>query len=235
MWVISTEKILLEVQLTTKRNIVYNSLPRWRFKRLYNNKQGYFCSGEPLGFKGSSNQKANNHNWRFQMSHIEVCPSAGFCSFIGTHTSCLWWKMLRLASGHSCSSSEVTTALISFGLQVILDPCAAIGNLYKEMKFCRTLKNLVSLKGRALSIVNESKLNHNKPLHSGQIFRLAVKSYLRLTGCDGRKWYVVTIVETAALLLQSCLHDAQVVVNCRKPALRNIKLLVGSGGSDFLI
>jgi len=27
----------------------------------------------------------------------------------------------------------VTTALISFSLQVILDPCAAIGNLHKEM------------------------------------------------------------------------------------------------------
>ena len=64
---------------------------------------------------------------------------------------------------------------------------------------------------------------------------IEVKSYLRFTGCDGRKWYVVTIVETAALLLQSCLHDAQVVVNCRKPALRNIKLLVGSGGWDFFI
>ena len=30
--------------------------------------------------------------------------------------------------------------------------------------------------------------------------------------CDGRKWYVVTIVETAALLLQSCLHHARMVV-----------------------
>ena len=168
------------------------------------------------------------------MSHIEICPSAGFCSFPGTHTLSLA-EMLRLACGHSYSSSVVTTALISFSLQVILDPCAAIGNLHQEMKSRRwTLQNLVSLKGRPLSMVNESKLNHKGPLHSGQIFRLAVKSYLRLTGCDGRKWYVVTIVETAALLLQSCLHDAQVVVNCRKPAPRNIKLLVGSEGSDFL-
>ena len=94
-------------------------------------------------------------------------------------------------------------------VQVILDPCPAVRNLHKEMKsHRRTLQNLVSLKGRALSIVNESKLNHKGPLHSGQIFQLAVKSYLRLTGCDGRKWYVVTIVETAALLPQSCLHDA---------------------------
>ena len=30
--------------------------------------------------------------------------------------------------------------------------------------------------------------------------------------CDGRKWYVVAIVETAALLLQSCLHHARMVV-----------------------
>ena len=79
--------------------------------------------------------------------------------------------MLRLASGHSCSSSEVTTALISFSLQVILDPCAAIGNLYKELKSRRTLQTLASLQGDPLSMVNESKLNHNKPLHSGQIFR----------------------------------------------------------------
>ena len=103
------------------------------------------------------------------------------------------------------------------------------------MKSRRTLQNLVSLKERALSIVNKSKLNHKGPLHSGQIFQLAVKSYLWLTGCDGRKWYVVTIVETAALLLQSCLHmmQRQVVVNRRKPALRNIKLLVGSGCLQF--
>ena len=165
------------------------------------------------------------------MSHIEICPSAALSL---AHTLSLA-EMLRLACGHSCSSSEVTTALISFSLQVILDPCPAVRNLHKEMKsHRRTLQNLVSLKGRALSIVNESKLNHKGPLHSGQIFQLAVKSYLQLTGCDGRKWYVVTIVETAALLLQSCLHDAQVVVNCKRPALRNIKLLVGSEGSGFL-
>ena len=45
----------------------------------------------------------------------------------------------------------------------------------------QTLQNLVSLKGRPLSIVNESKLNHKGPLYSGQIFQLAVKSYLRFT------------------------------------------------------
>ena len=122
------------------------------------------CSGEPLGFKDRSNQKALKSRWQFQLSHIEVCPSAGFCSFTGAHTLSLA-DMLRLASGHSCSSSEVTTALISC-LQVILDPWPAIRNLYKEMKFCRILQNLVSLKGRPLSIVNESKLNHKGPLHS---------------------------------------------------------------------
>ena len=130
----------------------------------------------------------------------------------------------------------MTAALISFSLQVILDLCPAARNPHKEMKSQRrTLQNLVSLKGKPLSIVNESKLNHKGPLPSGQICQLKVKSYLQLTGCDGRKWYVVTIVETAALLLQSCLHDAQVVVNCKRPALRNIKLLVGSEGSGFLI
>ena len=94
------------------------------------------------------------------------------------------------------------------------------------------------LKGRPLAATQnqsgESQGNKGPALTSGQIFRLAVKSYLRLTGCDVWKWYVVTIVETAALLLQSCLHDAQVVVNRRKPALKNINLLVGSEGSDFL-
>ena len=115
---------------------------------------------------------------------------------------------------------------------MILDPWPAIRNLYNEMKSRRTLQNLVSLKGRALSIVNKSKLNHKGPLHSGQIFQLAVKSYLWLTRCDGRKWYVVTIVETAALLLLaavSMMMQRQVVVNRRKPALRNNKLLLGSG------
>ena len=104
------------------------------------------------------------------------------------------------------------------------------------MKSRRTLQNLVSLKGRALSIVNKSKLNHKGPLHSGQIFQLAVKSYLWLTRCDGRKWYVVTIVETAALLLLaavSMMMQRQVVVNRRKPALRNNKLLEGSGCLQF--
>ena len=70
----------------------------------------------------------------------------------------------------------------------------AIRSLYKRDEIPssgpRTLQNLVSLKGRPLSIVNESKLNHKGPLRSGQIFQLEVKSYLRLTGCDGRKWYV---------------------------------------------
>ena len=184
-----------------------------------------------FGFQGPQQPKSLQSRWQFQMSHIDmICPSAGFCSFIGAHTLSLA-EMLRLASGHSCSSSQVTTALISC-LQVILDPWPAIRNLYKEMKFCRTLQNLLSLKGQ-LS-VNESKLNHNGPLHSGQIVQLAVKSYLRLTGCDGQKWYMVTIVETATLLLQSCLHDAKVAINRRKPALRNIKLLVGSEGSDVL-
>ena len=153
----------------------------------------------------SEQPKSLQSRCQFQMSHIEVievCSSAGFCSFTSIHTPRLWRK--------------------SLDLQVILDPCPAMRNLHKEMKSRRrTLQNLVFLKGQ-LS-VNKSKLNHKGPLHSGQIFQLEVKSYLLLTGCDGRKWkwYVVTIVETAALLLQSCLHDAQVVVNRRKPALRH--------------
>jgi len=62
---------------------------------------------------------------------------------------------------------------------------------------------------------------------------LAIKSYLLLTENDWRKWYVVTIVERAALSLHSCLYDAKEVEKFRIPALRNIKPLVGSDGSDF--
>ena len=188
--------------MTTKRN----SLPRWW----------------TLGFQGPEQPKSLQSQWQFQMSHIEVCPSACFCSFTGTHTLSRA-EMLRLAYGHSCSSSETTTALVSFSLQQVI---LQLSGKMKSRR--RTLQNLVSLKGRPLSIVNESKLNHKGPLHSGQIFQLAVKSYLRLIGCDGQKWYVVTIVETAALLLQSCPLDAKVVINRRKPALKNIKLLAGS-------
>ena len=179
------------------------------YKRPYKNKQGYLFWWT-FGFQGPEQPKSLQSRWQFQMSHIEVCPSAGFCSFTGWlllfrwHTPCLWQKCLDWL-------------MITGAPQ-------------------RKWQNLVSLKGRPLAkSVKESKLNHKGPLHSGQIFQLAVKSYLRLTGCDGRKWYVVTIMETAALLLQSCLHDAKVAINRRKPALRNIKLLVGSEGSDFLI
>ena len=214
MWVISTEKI------TSGSPVDYEKKQPPTFKDSHDpaKTNRHICSGRPEQPKSLQSQ------WQFQMSHIEVCPSACFCSFTGTHTLSRA-EMLRLACGHRRSSSEVTTALISFSLQVILDPCPAIRNLHKEMKSRRrTLQNLVSLQGDPLSIVNESKLNHKGLLHNGQIFQLAVKSYLRLTGCDGRKWCVVTVVETAALLLQSCLHDAQVVVSRRKPALRNIKL-----------
>ena len=44
---------------------------------------------------------------------------------------------------------------------------------------------------------------------------------------------MVTIVERAALSLQSCLYDAKEVEKFRIPALWNIKPLVGSDGSDF--
>ena len=56
--------------------------------------------------------------------------------------------------------------LISF-LEVILDPWPAIRNLYKEMKSCRFTK------GRPLSIVNESKLNHLRD----RVTKKAVKSF----------------------------------------------------------
>ena len=91
---------------------------------------------------------------------------------------------LRLACGHSCSSSEVTTALISFSLQVILDPWPAIRNLYKAMKSRRTLQNLVSLKGRPLSIVNKSKLNHKGP---AQRSNLSIRGQI-LPAVDWMRW-----------------------------------------------
>ena len=65
--------------------------------------------------EGQEQPKSLQSRWQFQMSHIEVCPSSGFCSFTGTHTLSLA-EMLRLACGHSCSSSKVTTAFISFSL-----------------------------------------------------------------------------------------------------------------------
>ena len=148
-----------------------------------------------------------------------------------------WWvlpgqhRTIPPRTLHSCSDC-------THFLQLAGDPndpliLGQLSGTFTKRWIRRTLQSLVSLKGRPLSIVNESKLNRNKPLHSGQIFQSAVKSYLRLTGCDVSKWYMVTIVETAALLLQSCLR-AQVVVNRRKPALKNINVLVGSEGSDFL-
>ena len=185
------------------------------------------CSCEPLGFKGRSNQKAYNHNDTFRWVTLKYVPALASALSLA-HTLSLA-EMLRLAGGHSCYliGSDNCTRF----LQLAGDPSAI-----RQMKSRRrALQNLVSWKGRPLSIVSEWKLNHKGPLHSGQIFQLAVKSYLRLTECDGRKWYVGTIVETAALFLQSCLHDAKVVINRGKPALRNIKLLAGSEGSDFLI
>ena len=65
--------------------------------------------------QGQEQPKSLQSRWQFQMSHIEVCPSSGFCSFTGTHTLSLA-EMLRLACGRSCSSSKVTTAFISFSL-----------------------------------------------------------------------------------------------------------------------
>ena len=55
------------------------------FKRPYKNHVRDVCSGKPLGF-GQEQPKSLQSRWQFQMSHIEVCPSSGFCSFIGTHT-----------------------------------------------------------------------------------------------------------------------------------------------------
>ena len=174
------------------------------------------CPGEPLGFKGRSNQKAYNHDDNFRWVTLKYVPA--------------------LASALSLADTPCLTAAphLKWRLHWFPSACrSSYQNLYKEMKFCRTLQNLVSLKGQ-LS-VNESKLNHKGPLHSRQIVQLAVKSYLRLTGCDGQKWYMATIVVTAALFPQSCLHDAKVAINRRKPALRNIKLLVGTEGSGVLI
>ena len=101
------------------------------------------------------------------------------------------------------------------------------------MQSRQTLQTLVSLQGDPLSMVNESKLNRKGRLHSGQIFRSQV-----LPAIDWMRWAKMIRGDNSGnstLFLQSCLHDAQVVVTCRKPALRNIKLLVGSGGLDFLL
>ena len=110
--------------------------------KTYKNKQGYVFWWT-FGFQGWEQPKSLQSQWQFQMSHIEVCPSASFCSFIGTHILSLA-EMLRLARGQSCSS-EVTTALISFSLQVIVDPWPAITNLHKEMKSRRRAVKLCKI------------------------------------------------------------------------------------------
>ena len=156
------------------------------FTRPYKNKQGY------LFWPAGATKKLTITMTISDESHWSM--SQRWLLLFHSHTPCLGRKCLDWR-GHSCSSSEVTTALVSFGLQDLAgDPWSLAS--YQEPSQRdeippsghRTLQNLVSLKGRPLSIVNESKLNHKGPLHSGQIFQLEIKSYLRLTGCDGRKW-----------------------------------------------
>ena len=54
------------------------------FTRPYKNKQCYLFWWT-LGFQGPEQPKSLQSQWQFQMRHIEVCPSAGFCSFTRTH------------------------------------------------------------------------------------------------------------------------------------------------------
>ena len=143
-----------------------------------------------------------------------------------------WHSTLSMAKMHSCSSSEVTTALVSFSLwSLVLVQLS--GTFTKRWNPAAELCKILYLwrDDRYRSSTNRSWITRD--LHSGQIFQLAIKSYLLLTENDWRKWYVVTIVERAALSLQSCLYDAKEVEEFRIPALRNIKPLVGSDGSDF--
>ena len=219
-WKLATARKTYFWKSSWLRKEIVSHVARFKFKRAYKNKQGYLFWWT-FECQGPEQPNSLQSRWQFQTSHIDMSQRW----LLLLRTPCLWQK--RLVRGQSCSS-EVTTALISFS---IIDPCPAIRNLHKEMKSRRRAVELCKIlylwrDDRYRSSTNKSWITRD--LHSGQIFQLAIKSYLLLTGNDGRKWYVVTIVETAALLLQSCLQNAQVVVNCRKPALRNIKLLVGS-------
>ena len=172
------------------------------------------------------------------MSHIDMIFSgAGFCSFTGTHTLSLA-EMFRLVCGHcGTAAPHRKRPLHSFrsacrwSLILVQLPGTFTKRWNPAVELCKIL-----YLWRDSYLSTRSKLNHTGPLHTGQIVPirgqiLPAVDWMRCV----QKWYVVTIVETAALLLQSCLHDPQVVVNRRRPALRNIKLLVGSEGSDFSI
>ena len=84
MWVISTEKI------TSGSAVDYEKKQPPTFKDSHDpaKTNRHICSGRPEQPKSLQSQ------WQFQMSHIEVCPSACFCSFTGTHTPCLGRKCL---------------------------------------------------------------------------------------------------------------------------------------------
>ena len=73
------------------------------FKRPYKNKQGYLFWWT-CGFQGQKEPKSLQSPSQFQMSHIEMSQRWLLLFHWHTHT----WspaEMLRLASGHSCSSS----------------------------------------------------------------------------------------------------------------------------------
>ena len=184
------------------------------------------CSGEPLSFKGRSNQTAYNHDDNFRRVTL-ICPSVGFCSFAHLVSGRKDWLVGRAAHRkwrlHSFPSA-CRWSLILVQLS---------GTFTKRWNPAAELCRILYLWRDDRYRWSTNKRWITRDLHSGQIFQLAIKSYLLLTGNDGRKWYVVIIVERAALSLQSCLYDAKKVEKIRIPALRNIKPLMGSDSSDF--
>ena len=153
------------------------------FKRPYKNKQGYLFWWT-FGFQGPEQPNSLQSRWQFQTSRIDMSQ----------HWLLLfhWHSTLSMAKMHSCSSSEVTTALVSFSLwSLVLVQLS--GTFTKRWNPAAELcKNLYLWKDdRYRSSTNKSWITRD--LHSGQIFQLAIKSYLLLTGNDGRKWCVVTI------------------------------------------
>ena len=215
MWVISTEKILLEVQLTTKRN----SPPRWRIQiqTTLQKQTGIFVLVNLWVSRAGATKQPTITMTISDESHWYVPALASAPSNTLSLAEKAAHRKWRL---HSFPSALLILVQLSGTFTKRWNPAAEL---------CRILYLWRDDRYRW----STNKRWITRDLHSGQIFQLAIKSYLLLTGNDGRKWYVVIIVERAALSLQSCLYDAKKVEKIRIPALRNIKPLMGSDGSDF--
>ena len=83
-----------------------SAVQMWRGKRRGNhtdiNRKSSWVQKE-IVFQGQEQPKSLQSRWQFQMSHIEICSSAGFRSFTGTHLgrnawTGLWAQLLLIRS-----------------------------------------------------------------------------------------------------------------------------------------